>query len=434
MASVGFIALANCTTRQTRLEDSRALYALQPDPDGYMDLPEGFSYEVISKVGQPMSDGLLVPGCPDGMGAFLNENNDCVLVRNHENSPGERGYSPFGADHALLSQVPKDKLYDAGNLKMPGLGGTTTIVFDETQQTIKEQYLSLAGTYRNCAGGPTPWGSWLTCEEDVTKSDGKTIEKNHGYVFEVPAAAKGLVDPKPIAGMGRFNHEAVAVDPATGMVYQTEDRPDGLIYRYVPNNPDDLHQGGQLQCLAIEAEPSKDTRNWNEQTVKVHDKLPVTWQPLDRVDAPDDDLRYRGFDGGAARFARGEGMWYAEGAIYFACTNGGPSKVGQIWKYTPQAETLELFAQSESKTVLHKCDNITFAPFGQLLVCEDNGEENRLHLIDQEGNISLFAVNRSSRSEFAGAVFSPTGKTLFVNIQENGETVAITGPWHKFKV
>jgi secreted PhoX family phosphatase len=233
--------------------------------------------------------------------------------------------------------------------------------------------------------------------------------------------------------MGRFNHEAVAVDPNTYIVYQTEDRSDGVIYRFVPSNPNYLNQGGKLQALAISDLSVPDTRNWEKREINVSQKLPVSWVDLDDVLSPDDDLRYRGAKAGAAIFARGEGMWYSDGTVYFACTNGGPNRFGQIFKYNIEEEKLELFAESEDKTVLHLCDNLTITPWGDVLLCEDNSEVNRLHLIDQDGNIRLFGINRSSESELAGAVFSPSGKTLFVNIQKNGETVAIKGPWDDLK-
>jgi secreted PhoX family phosphatase len=323
-------------------------------------------------------------------------------------------------------------LYDAGKLTKPGLGGTTTLVYNEASGVVEKQFLSLAGTYRNCAGGVTPWNSWLTCEEDVSNADGEFVEKDHGYVFDIPASSEGLVDPKPIVGMGRFNHEAVAVDPNTGYIYQTEDRHDSLIYRFVPKDKNNLHAGGALQVLVVVDKDALDTRNWEEKQVQLNKEMPIKWIDIDNVASKEDDLRYRGMKLGAACFARGEGMWYSEDEIYFACTNGGPQRFGQVFKINLKNETLELFAESEDKTVLHMCDNLTITPWGHVMACEDNGESNRLHIIDQQGNIKLFGINKSSGSELAGAVFSPSGKTLFVNIQENGETVAITGPWEKY--
>jgi uncharacterized protein len=428
VVSLGFLSLSRCVQKGQDTAKSNVL-PLKPDPEKYLDLPEGFSYKIISKAGSTMSDGLRVPGRADGMGAFARADGKVVIIRNHENSPTPLENSPFGLEGELLGLVDLSKLYDAGKGELPGLGGTTTLVYDEEKGEVVEEFMSLAGTYRNCAGGVTPWNSWLTCEEDTTKADGESIEKDHGYVFDVPADASGLVEPRPIKAMGRFNHEAVAIDPQTGIIYQTEDASDSLIYRFIPENPEDLHQGGKLQALAIDNRPKLDTRNWKERGVEQGIGYPVVWLDVDDVESPIDDLRIRGFEAGAACFARGEGMWHADGQIYFACTNGGPKNFGQIFRYDIEKEQLELFAESEDKTVLHMCDNVTIAPWGEVLVCEDNGELNRMHLISKDGELRQFAVNRSSKSELTGAVFSPSGKTLFVNVQENGETVAITGPW-----
>jgi len=376
-----------------------------------------------------MSDGLLVPGRPDGMGTFLDTNGKVIIIRNHENSIKPTVHSAFGSEGELLTDIDEAKIYDRGEANFPGLGGTTTILYDEEQEEVTEEFLSLAGTYRNCAGGVTPWNSWLTCEEDVSKKNGKEVGTDHGYVFDVPADAKGLIDPKPIIGMGRFNHEAVAVDPETGIIYQTEDRWDGLIYRFIPLDKIDLHKGGKLQVLALKDSPKVDTRNWENSTVKIGEKMEVEWIDIDEVTAPEDDLRYRGFEMGAARFARGEGMWTGEGEIYFACTNGGPNKWGQVFRYDLKENVLELFVESTDKKTLNMCDNLTISPSGMIFMCEDNGDLNHLRYVTSKGELKTLAVNRSSSSELTGAVFSPSGKTLFVNVQEGGETVAITGPW-----
>ncbi|MGX1931327.1 alkaline phosphatase PhoX [Flagellimonas sp. 2504JD4-2] len=447
LTSLALISLVNCTNKkkkevETEVGDAGSL-DLKLDPKGYLDLPEGFSYKVISRSGEKMSDGLLVPGRPDGMGAFLDETGKVVIIRNHENSATTLEHSPFGPNNELISEVDLAKLYDSGSGTNPGLGGTTTLIYDEDTETVTEQYLSLAGTYRNCAGGVSPWGSWITCEEDVTKADGKQILEDHGYVFEVPMNAKGMVAPVPIKAMGRFNHEAVAVDPVSGCVYLTEDRHDGLIYRFIPKEKENLMAGGLLQALAIKEKNSLDTRNWETPLVPRNQSMEVFWIDLDDVESPEDDLRFRGFELGAARFARGEGIWMGDGELFFACTNGGPQNFGQVFKYslspkeglegeTEEPAMLELYAESNDKTVLHMCDNLTIAPWGDVLLCEDNGELNHIKGIDKDGNIYTLARNKSSRSELTGAVFSPSGKTLFVNVQENGDTVAITGPWERF--
>lgn len=441
LISFGFLALSRCTSTNNEQKVKKPI-SLQTDPNQYMDLPEGFSYRIISKAGEKMDDGLLVPGRADGMGAFAGTDGKVIVVRNHENSPMPPELGPFGKQPELSATVDMNKFYDAGYLKTPGLGGTTTFVYNEATGEVEKQFLSLAGTYRNCAGGVTPWNTWLTCEEDVTKK-GAIAAIDHGFVFEVPATDEvGLVDPVPITAMGRFNHEAVAVDPRTGIVYLTEDEGDGLFYRFIPEVRDQLHAGGRLQALAIREKAGFDTRNWETPQMNMHAPLAVEWLDVEDVLNPDNDLRLRGFAQGAARFARGEGIWFGEDELYFACTNGGPGQHGQVFRYRPskhegeaaetqQPGTVELFAESPDKTILHMCDNLTIAPWGDVILCEDNGELNHIRGINQQGEVYTFAVNRSSASEFAGLVFSPSGKTLFVNIQESGETLAITGPWEE---
>ncbi|MDH3649810.1 MAG: PhoX family protein, partial [Saprospiraceae bacterium] len=348
--SLGFMALqtyvSGCSTTgssdQVSSSSADLLHPgygpLRADSAGIMELPEGFSYKIISRQGDPMVDGLLVPGAADGMATFPAPNGKVLIIRNHEVTPDNLAGGPFGKNLELLQKIDPDQLYDFGRGVLPCLGGTTTMLYNPATGKVEQEYLSLAGTIRNCAGGQTPWQSWITCEED-TRVANDQLEKNHGYNFEVPAqVTPQLFDPIPLEGMGRFNHEAVCVDPKTGIVYQTEDREDGLIYRYIPNIPGKLHEGGVLQVLCIKDRKSFDTRNWkNLSTEKMVIGQPydVEWIDIDGIDAPEDDLRHRGFEKGAARFARGEGMWFGEGELYFACTNGGNLAVGQIFRYRP---------------------------------------------------------------------------------------------------
>jgi secreted PhoX family phosphatase len=304
---------------------------------------------------------------------------------------------------------------------------------------VEKEYLSLAGTVRNCAGGPTPWGSWLTCEETTVRAD-DVLERDHGYVFEVPASETySLAVPVPLKGMGRFNHEAVAVDPKTGIVYLTEDDSEGLIYRFIPTTKGKLSRGGKLQTLGLTEMPSADTRNWTENLITQGKAYPVRWIDIDDVESPDNDLRFRGFSKGAARFARGEGMWYGKNNIYFACTNGGKIKSGQVFRYIPgpyegttrEKESpgkLELFVEPNDKEIFKNCDNLTVAPSGDVILCEDH-DHPFIVGITLKGEYYKIAENTGYESEFAGGVFSPDGKTFFVNIQHVGLTVAIEGPW-----
>ncbi|MBL69467.1 MAG: phosphatase [Verrucomicrobiales bacterium] len=406
---------------------------LRPDPAKVLDLPKGFSYRIISRAGDQMDDGLMLPGKPDGMAAFAGPKGTTILVRNHEISAAvnpEAG--PFGKGNAKLTDAIRAKMYDVGarlnvGRRVACLGGTTTLVYDTKQQKVLRQFLSLTGTLRNCAGGLTPWGSWVTCEE-TTERAGKTCSLDHGYNFEVPATAEpALAKAVPLKAMGRFNHEAIAVDPKTGYVFETEDRGDGLLYRFIPAVRGQLVKGGKLQALVVRDAFALDTRNWDKQRIQVGGKLRVQWLDLEDVESSKDDLRHRGAKQGAARFARGEGMWYSEGSIYFACTNGGAGRHGQIWKLT--GDTLELFAQPNDKDLCDNADNLTVAPWGDVILCEDGGGDQYIVGITPEGRYFKLAHNASGNSEFAGATFSPDGTTLFVNIQHRGLTLAITGPW-----
>src|SRR5690606_349738 len=314
---------------------------------------------------------------------------------------------------------------------VPLPGGTTTLMLDAATLVVEKQFRSLSGTIRNCAGGVTPWGSWLTCEENVSKPDGR-INKEHGYVFEVPASATGPVEPVPLKAMGRMNHEAACVDPATGIVYETEDREDGLFYRFIPNVPGKLAEGGKLQALVIDGLP--DSRNWGGVRYDPQSWHAVRWIDLDDPEAPEDDLRKRGAAAGATLFARGEGIWMGEGELYFACTNGGAAKLGQIFRLRPQAtgaDRLQLFFESTGPDQMNYGDNLTIAPNGHLVVCEDqytDGAVNYLRGVAPDGSAYPLARSRVD-TEWAGACFSPDGKWLFVNLYRPTRTLAITGPW-----
>lgn len=414
------------------------------DPAGLLDLPQGFSYRVIARRGEAMVDGLNFPGRADGMAAFPGPDGTTVLVCNHENSYDEYEESAFGKENALASSLDGATFFDYGHGKTPSLGGTTNIVYDTATGKTLRSFMSLRGTVRNCAGGPTPWGTWITCEESVQPRDDHH-EQEHGWCFEVPAHAEPFTaEPRPLKAMGRFNHEAVAVNPNSGIVYQTEDRDDGLLYRFIPNVKEKLHEGGRLEVLVRKGVASYDTRNWGMgKPMKPGDSFDVEWMPIDNVESPKDDLRTRGFDMGAARFARGEGMWYGNDAIYFACTNGGEAQFGQVWRYVPsplegtpeessQPGRLQLFVEPNDGGLIDRCDNVTVAPWGDLVLCEDGSGEQFLVGVTPEGGIYKLARNADPESsEVAGACFSPDGSTLFFNIQKNGLTLAITGPWQR---
>jgi len=393
---------------------------LLPDPNRLVDLPAGFSYRILSSLGDAMGDGGTVPDHADGMGCFDLGGGKIALVRNHELMPNQDSGGARGPAY--------DRITETG---APLPGGTTTLVLDARTLNVERQFRSLSGTIRNCAGGITPWGSWLTCEENLSKAGGP-IGQDHGWVFEVPARAAGPIDPVPWKAMGRFNHEAACVDPATGAVYMTEDREDGLLYCYVPRVKGRLGEGGTLHALALEGH--SDSRNWDGVAVVPQSWHGVRWVTLDNPEAPDDDLRKRGAAMGATLFARGEGIWMGDGELYFACTSGGAAKVGQIFRLRPQAsgqDRLQLFLESTSIEQYNFGDNLTVAPNGHLVVCEDQYTQNvhnHLRGITPDGVPYPLALSRVD-TEWAGACFAPDGRTLFVNLYRPAKTLAITGPW-----
>ncbi len=410
---------------------------------GKMRLPQGFHSVAFSYHGEEMDDGLLVPGRHDGMAAFAGPDGRVILVRNHELESAWVKDSPFGRNAERLDRVPADRIYDRGGGVLPCLGGTTTLVFDPRSQKLERHFLSLVGTQRNCAGGPTPWGTWITCEE-VNLEPEPDAEKAHGFNFEVPPSTEpGLVDPVPLKAMGRFRHEAVAVDPRSGCVYETEDLGDGLLYRFVPKTPGRLAEGGRLQALKLRGNRRADTRNWpGMEEFPIGEPQPVEWVDLDDVEDPQNTLRKRGAAAGAAVFARGEGAWWGRDSAYFAMTNGGRKTFGQIFRYQPspyegteregeQPGFLELFAEPNDTELLRNCDNVTVAPWGDLILCEDTSGHCRLVGVTPEGGFYVLAEMEEEEVELAGACFSPDGSTLFVNVQRPGYTLAITGPWPK---
>ena len=428
LAASGCVSRGASTAAAPRAASSFAGYgALVPDPAGLLDLPQGFSYRVLSKLGAAMDDGGTVPDRADGMGCFDIGNGELALVRNHELQPQHDAGGPiakgFGKRNGVF--VP---------------GGTTTIVLDAATLSVKRQFRSLGGTIRNCSGGVTPWGTWLTCEEAPIgpgEPRGQGLDKSHGWVFEVPASARGLVDAVPLTAMGRFNHEAACVDPASGIVYQTEDRDDSVLYRFLPAVPGKLAQGGRLQAMVIEG--LADTRNWDVsdsgRAMPVGKPYPVRWVDLDDIEAPKDDLRARAVAKGAALVARGEGLHMGENAVFACCTNGGAKKLGQILKLTPglagAPDTVELFFESQSIDQFNYGDNLTVAPSGHLFVCEDQYTDvvdNHIRGITPQGAAYGFA-RLTAQTELAGGCFSPDGKWLFVNAYSPTATLAITGPW-----
>jgi secreted PhoX family phosphatase len=400
---------------------------LRPSKDvgDIISIPAGFHAALLSTAGDQMMGGI-VPNAFDGMAAFAAGAGLVRLVRNHElRDVPTSNPSPFGS-------TPYDSIGPAGN---------TTVevqVRPDGQATLVKQFASLTGTFVNCAGGSTPWGSWITCEETVAGTSAGW-QKNHGYNFEIPASANGVVTPVALKDMGRFEHEALATDPATGWIYQTEDRTPSGFYRFKPEVAGQLAQGGTLEVLAIDGQPGYNTMT----DQPLLSPLKVKWVPIEQPDSdsaalPDGFVFNQGE--GAAQFARLEGCWYGDNSIFFNATSGGNAGAGQVWQYHIGRNELQLIFESPSAAVLNSPDNICVSPRGGIVLCEDGSGTNFVRGLTSDGAIFDLVRNNLNGTEWAGACFSPQGRTLFVNIQgetrplENpsgakGMTFAIWGPW-----
>ena len=403
---------------------------LQPVKDAttglpLLELPEGFRYMTFGWAGDVMDNDKPTPHAHDGMAAFAGVDGTVILVRNHEVSAspafGDRPYDP-----------------QAG-------GGTTTLVFDPKAERIVSMRPSLSGTFRNCAGGPTPWGSWLSCEETVVAPGPlNPTTKQHGYIFEVPST--GTSNGEPLKAMGCFVHEAIAIDPETGIVYETEDRARAGLYRFVPDTRGRLADGGKLQMLGIAARPRFDTSRGQREGVSYG----VHWVDIPEPDRPHVDatkgdangVLTQGLDRGGAIFSRLEGAWFADGRLYVTATDGGDARFGQVWELDAKRDRLRLVFESPGIDLLNMPDNLCLSPRGGLAICEDNSIAPSVHGLMRDGRIFRFARNAIklagernniagdfSTREFAGATYSPDGKWLFFNVQSPGITFAVTGPW-----
>jgi uncharacterized protein len=392
-------------------------------------LPKNFHATILSTAGKEMIGGA-VPYGMDGMAAFAAGPGLVRLICNHEvRDVPDFGSAPFGGN------AFDDK----------GPGGTTTLevrVFPNGRAQLVKQFASLTGTSTNCAGGSTPWRTWISSEE-TTVGQRAGWSRNHGYNFEVHVDRDGISNPVPLRAMGRFDHEAVAVDPQTGVVYQTEDRTPSGFYRYKPNEFGKLAKGGQLQVLTIEGKPRFNTMTGQQRFVP----MKVKWVRIPEPDSRKGELESgfvfnQGLERGAAQFARLEGCWFGDRSVFFNATSGGDAGAGQVWQYHIGRRELQLIFESPSTDVLNSPDNICVSPRSGLVICEDGSGVQHLRGLTRRGEIFDLARNDASGTEWAGACFSPQGRTLFVNLQgetrplenptgEKGKTLAIWGPWEE---
>ncbi|MEV6378140.1 PhoX family protein [Streptomyces sp. NPDC051773] len=410
---------------------------LIPDPNGLLDLPKGFRYRVLSREGDPLRSGEgTVPSNHDGMSAFPGRHGRVHLVRNHENR--HNGRIPVPTIEGLT--------YDPA-----GKGGCTSLTLDARGKVLSEQ-VAIAGTAVNCAGGPTPWGTWLTCEENEDKAGTNGYTKDHGFIFEVDAADPRRSGAVPLTAMGRFQHEAIAVDPKRGVVYETEDafeRPFGLFYRFLPAKPKgglgSLRAGGRLQAMRVPGVPD----------LSPIQEPGACFDGIEWVDVPDPlaartAIRHQDFGPkGITHAQKLEGCYWGGRCVYFVSSfarssdGSAADHYGQIWRYDPDHRTLTLVIAFGPDTDLQlpgeSPDNICLAPSGGLMVCEDGNGTQHVYGVTRRGEVYAMARNAQNIGtadepewgEFAGVTFSPDGETMYVNCYTPGTTFAVTGPWRR---
>ncbi|MFF9096764.1 PhoX family protein [Streptomyces sp. NPDC014802] len=410
---------------------------LVPDPHGLLDLPEGFRYTVLSREGDPLRSGQgPVPSHHDGMAAFAGRGGRTHLVRNHENRATAR--IPVPAVEGIT--------YDPA-----GKGGCTALALDSRNRVLAE-HVAIAGTAVNCAGGRTPWGTWLTCEETEDKAGTNGYAKDHGFIFEVHPTDPHRTGAVPLTAMGRFQHEAIAIDPGTGIVYETEDaflKPFGLFYRFLPERPlggvGSLRAGGRLQAMRVPGVPDLSTIQ----------ETGTSFDHVEWVDVPDPlaastPTRLQDYGrGGITHAQKLEGCYWGGAGVYFVSSfarsadGSAADHYGQIWRYDPRRRRLTLVVVFGPDTDVQlpgeSPDNICLAPSGGLMVCEDGNGAQHVFGVTRKGEVYAMARGRQNIGtaeqpewgEFAGVTFSADGDTMYVNCYTPGTTFAVTGPWRR---
>ena len=413
---------------------------LQLHSSGVLELPVGFELRLVQQAGDGMDDGFVMPGQPDGMACFEQEDGSWVLLRNHELSTAAAmgQWNPEVLGRAdTLDASPRFAAEPRGCVSRVVLdSGRLHSDFSESSfrtRSVVASHLVLAGTDSNCAGGVVN-GGWVSCEESSAPG--------HGYAFLTLPGDQALVAPRPIRSWGRFHREAVVIDPETGTVYMTEDRADGCFYRFVPEDSREPLGVGKLQALAVPGVPDTnahavagDGPAWPDGHV-----WKVEWVDIVDPQAKEESCRAQGARAGATGFCRGEGLSLGRG-VWFSASTGGAAGGGQVFRLDSEGRTLTLELEVTDRSILSCPDNLCLTPWGDLLMCEDNYERTEQvthqHIRGMRPDGSIYDLARNPMNqpddagpEFTGACFSPDGRVLFVNVQTPQHmTLAIRGPW-----
>jgi hypothetical protein len=353
-------------------------------------VPEGFSTRIVAITNRrPVSNSnYLWHIFPDGGGVLPKADGGWYYVSNSEIP---------GAGSLGFLYPPLAPLSDIIEVFTPGLGGAGVLEF-AADGTITDAYRILGNTTFNCAGCVTPWSTWLSCEEWP-----------NGQVWECDPSGRNSAIARPT--LGRFSHEAAAIDVERRVIYMTEDLPDGRFYRWVADATDwpagaprAALQSGKLQVLKV---------NGAGLAGAVTAPQPVEW--IDALNPSQQQDRHRHPD--SAAFDGGEGLWNYHGYVYFS-TKGD----NRIWVYDSHRETLEVIYDlaTSDNPILSGVDNITVTSQGDVLVAEDGGSMQVVAILPDRSLKPLLQIVGQDSSEIAGIAFSPDGRRMYFTSDRGG--------------